>query len=191
MIALDRYLGDGVFAPSGPEAAGTVKTLNSLFCSSFPINQADTAAGVPGILYGRYQGDTYAGGNPWVLLTAALGQLLYNAAQEIVVSSSSPSSAAAAALTAEARSLWADVLGWPEAAELSAPALAEALSGAADGVLTRLSKHVASAGYHLNEQLDKSSGAPMAAADLTWSYATVLKAMYYRAQYYTAASKAE
>ena len=44
--------------------------------------------------------------------------------------------------------------------------------------------------YHLNEQLDKSSGAPMAAADLTWSYATVLKAMYYRAQYYTAAAEA-
>jgi glucoamylase len=62
------YLDDGVFAPSGPEVAGTVSTLNDLFCSSFQINQNDTKAGVPGILYGRYQGDNYAGGNPWVRL---------------------------------------------------------------------------------------------------------------------------
>ena len=27
--------------------------------------QADNAAGAPGILIGRYPGDTYAGGNPW------------------------------------------------------------------------------------------------------------------------------
>jgi hypothetical protein len=32
------------------------------------------------VLIGRYPGDTYAGGNPWVLSTAALAQLLYRAA---------------------------------------------------------------------------------------------------------------
>jgi glucoamylase len=29
------------------------------------INRIDNKAGVPGILYGRYPGDSYAGGNPW------------------------------------------------------------------------------------------------------------------------------
>ena len=33
---------------------------------------------------GRYQGDSYAGGNPWVLSTAALGSLLYRAAAHIL-----------------------------------------------------------------------------------------------------------
>ena len=46
----------------------------------YAVNTADTAAGTPGVLIGRYPGDTYAGGNPWVLSTAALAQLLYRAA---------------------------------------------------------------------------------------------------------------
>jgi glucoamylase len=53
----DGYLDDGFFSPAGQEAAGTVKTLNDVFCNAFTINQDDTAAGIPGILYGRYDGD--------------------------------------------------------------------------------------------------------------------------------------
>lgn len=34
-------------------------------------------AGEVGILIGRYPGDSYAGGNPWQLLTAVLGELFY------------------------------------------------------------------------------------------------------------------
>ena len=34
-------------------------------------------AGDVGILIGRYPGDSYAGGNPWQLLTAVLGELFY------------------------------------------------------------------------------------------------------------------
>ena len=66
------YLLDGVFAPLSIEVGKTVRTLNALFCSIFAINQKDARAGVPGILYGRYAGDTYDGGNPWVLLSALL-----------------------------------------------------------------------------------------------------------------------
>ena len=46
----------------------------------FPINQKDTDNGVPGVMYGRYFGDHYAGGNPWILTTGALAQLFYRAA---------------------------------------------------------------------------------------------------------------
>merc|ERR1712070_929902 len=53
------YLNDGVFGPLSVEVAKTVQTLNTLFCTSYKINQNDTQAGVPGILYGRYEGDTY------------------------------------------------------------------------------------------------------------------------------------
>ena len=38
------------------------------FCESYPINQEDTAAEVPGVLMGRYAKDRYGHqkeGNPW------------------------------------------------------------------------------------------------------------------------------
>ncbi|RYY69442.1 hypothetical protein EON63_23660 [archaeon] len=39
---------------------------------------------LPGVLYGRYGGDTYAGGNPWVLSTAALAGLFYRGAKYVL-----------------------------------------------------------------------------------------------------------
>jgi len=46
----------------------------------YAINQADNKAGLPGVLIGRYPGDSYAGGNPWQLLTAVLAELFYKGA---------------------------------------------------------------------------------------------------------------
>ena len=146
----DGYLGDSTFNPAGEEVAGTIKTLNELFCDSFQINQDDTKAGIPGILYGRYEGDSYAGGNPWILLTSALAQTLYAAATEMATSATAETT-----LTAQARSLWADILGWPEASGLEAVDLAKAVAGAGDGVLTRLYHHVQPNGFHLTEQIDR------------------------------------
>ena len=51
-----------------------------MFCGIYPLNQQDIKDGIPGILYGRYQGDSYAGGNPWQLLTAVLAKLMYQGA---------------------------------------------------------------------------------------------------------------
>ena len=69
--------GEHLFPPSSAEAAGTVSAWNDAFCNEYPINQQDNAAGKPGILIGRYPGDTYAGGNPWQLLTAAHAEIFY------------------------------------------------------------------------------------------------------------------
>ena len=162
------YLGDGFFKPSGVEVAGTISTLNSLFCSSFSVNQADTKAGIPGILYGRYQGDSYAGGNPWILLSAALAEVLYSAASEVKASGR---------MTTDEYAAWAPVLGLQSDAAVDAGIVASAMAASADGVLLRIRHHVAPGGFHLNEQLNRDTGAPMAAGDLTWSYAATLKAI--------------
>ena len=61
--------------------------------------------------------------------------------------------------------------------------MADAMAGAGDGVLTRLRHHVVDNGFHLNEQIDRNTGVSMAAKDLTWSYATTLKAVHKRSQY--------
>jgi glucoamylase len=86
---------DRMFAPTSYEVALTVSSYNTMFCNEYAINSADSSAGLPGVLYGRYQGDTYAGGNPWVLSTAALASLFYRGAIDILASGVPSSSALA------------------------------------------------------------------------------------------------
>lgn len=196
-----------LFNPSGPEVAGTIKELNSVFCP-YAINGIDAGNGVPGILYGRYEGDNYDGGNPWILLTAALAEQLYRGAGELKAGAAALDTADAAAAAGRPRSqsqsqsqavavttvtdetvaLWESVLGQPvevgagagEAARMRA--LAAALAGAGDGVLLRIREHIEPDDFHCQEQIDKNTGKQTSAKDLTWSYATVLKAMHARGQ---------
>jgi len=78
------YLDDGVFGPTTTEVASTIEVYNRVFCGEYDINSNDTEAGIPGILYGRYPGDSYAGGNPWVLNSAYLAYNFYNGASELL-----------------------------------------------------------------------------------------------------------
>jgi glucoamylase len=190
----DGYLGDGVFSPTSKEVAGTISTLNNLFCGSYTVNQADSKAGVPGVMFGRYAGDHYAGGNPWILLTAALGELLYRGAGEIQEALVAQQQLTATEqqenlLTDLDYDVWAETLNIERVSNgvgLSAQELAAAMAGAGDGVMTRLRNHVKNAPdgpFHLAEQIDRETGIPMSAKDLTWSYATVLKAVHARSLY--------
>merc|ERR1712232_1390772 len=77
------YMDDGIFAPLSKEVVTTLSGLSALFCRSFQINVNAANAGVPGVLFGRYEGDNYAGGNPWVLLTASAATLLYRQAEDL------------------------------------------------------------------------------------------------------------
>jgi glucoamylase len=172
-------LGDGVFGPTSKEVAGTVSTLAELFCNNFAVNGADTKAGVPGVLIGRYDGDHYAGGNPWHLLTASLAQILYRGATQSLNAHLNNSTS----LDAAGVDAWKEVLGISQDVELSG--LAQSMAGAGDGVLTRLKKHVSgdNNNLHMAEQLDRNTGVPMSAKDLTWSYANVLSAVHSRQQF--------
>uniref|UniRef100_A0A7S4LNP1 glucan 1,4-alpha-glucosidase n=1 Tax=Oxyrrhis marina TaxID=2969 RepID=A0A7S4LNP1_OXYMA len=157
--------GNTMFAPLSKEVLGTVVTLNDLFCSTYEINQKDTAAGVPGILYGRYEGDSYDGGNPWVLLTATLAQLIYRQAAAATTGTVDKDTYA---LLQQAYSIDAGLTG---------AALGKALMGAGDGVLMRIRKHVEADDFHMKEQLSRTDGSQTSAKDLTWGYANILKAM--------------
>jgi glucoamylase len=169
----DGYTGlDGMFAPTSYEVASTVKSFNLAFCNEYTVNPADTAKGIPGVLYGRYPGDSYAGGNPWVLTTAALGNLFYRAAVTVATEGLPAPDAMAA---------WGDALG--EAFPEDAAAAADLFLRAGDSVLLRLRAHVEADGFHLDEQIDRNTGAQTSAADLTWSYAEVLNAMTTRSAF--------
>jgi glucoamylase len=87
----DGYLNDDFLPPTDYRVSGTISTLNDVFNQMFPINYYDTRDGLGGILYGRYEGDHYAGGNPWILSTAALAQLYYNGAKDTMEKKQLPS----------------------------------------------------------------------------------------------------
>merc|ERR1711935_466393 len=152
----------------------------------YTINQKDDAAGIPGILYGRYEGDTYAGGNPWILTSACLAQLYYRAATAVASADyyehnvehvrawmrAMPSAASGINTTTTANVLSEDA---------TAAELASAMLNAGDGVLDRIKYHTQGNKLHQPEQLDRDTGVEKSATDLTWSYATILKALVQRA----------
>jgi glucoamylase len=169
------YLGDGVFAPSSLEVAGTLDTLSKLFASTLYVNQVDSGAGVPGVLLGRYRGDGYDGGGVWILTSAALGQAFYEAGTDVAKGNALPSS--------QALAIWAKLLDLPSPpTSASAHQFAVAAQKAGDGVMFRIRKHVESYNFHLSEQLDRTTGVETSATDLTWSYSNVFKAMHARNQ---------
>jgi glucoamylase len=170
-------LSDGLFAPFSKEVLGTVVALNELFCQTFDINRQDNAAGIPGILYGRYEGDQYNGGNPWVLLTATLAQLVYRQAVAAVkgfLDHSLILDTETYALLQKAYGIDAGLLG---------KTLGNALLGVADGVMLRIKHHVQATGLHMAEQIGRNDGKMTSAKDLTWNYADILKAVNARSEY--------
>lgn len=169
---------DSMFAPTSKEVAMTVASYNSMFCNEYSINAKDTASGLPGVLYGRYQGDNYAGGNPWVLSTAALASLFYRGAAAIKSTGVVPAP--------DVLLIWQTAFNSPTALPTAAPALAQLFAAQGDGVMLRLRSHVLARNFHLDEQIDRNTGVQVSAKDLTWSYAEVLNAMYYRGLYLSA-----
>jgi len=160
---------DGTFAPLSREAVVTLSRLAHYFCNAYSINQQAAKAAVSGILFGRYQGDTYDGGNPWILLSASAATLLYRQSEAM--------SKGGIIQDETASQMYEAILG-QEVTPLS-------LIGAGDAILNFMKTFLTN-GLHMNEQIDRDSGALTSAKDLTWNYANVLKAMRSRSLAVTA-----
>jgi len=173
----------------------------------YQVNEIDDQDGLPGVLIGRYPGDEYSGvimsegakpvcegfgcANPWFLTTHALAELIYEVA------------AAAAKGELETKDelvqkflVMAIDLGKPaqERGKIndlpeSKEELTKLLIKGGDGVLVRAKKH-AGPGLHMSEQIYRGNdkmppltpGQMVGARDLTWSYASLLDALYARAE---------
>lgn len=166
------------FPPHEWAAAKTVLEYNTIFSKVYDINYQDTANGVGGILYGRYSIDTYAGGNPWILTSAALAQLLYRAGTAIRENGLPEDST---------MQTWRQALHF----ELSSDKddMAIKFVTAADAILQRIRLHVKDDNFHLYEQISKSNGKQIGARDLTWSYAEVIWAMHARNVFFNVVDK--
>lgn len=162
------YLDDGVLGPLSLELAKTVRQLTKSFCREYAINQQN-AGGQTGVWFGRYPGDHYHGGNPWILLTAAVAESLYRVAGALH----------SAEMPADVRAVWEEVLGASMGS--SSDAQRQAFVGAGDAQLRLIRDATKQQDYHMWEQVERGSGTQVSAHDLTWSYANVLKAMHVRA----------
>jgi len=163
------------YPPNSDEAAGTISYLVRAFCREYKINQEDNAAGIPGILIGRYPNDSYAGGNPWQLLCAVLAECFYTGAS---ITFKAIKSLGDFPLSREEHGRWMDLLYLEEGA--TAQDLARAQVSAGDATMTRLWEHVKADGGKIDEQIDKNTGVQASAEDLTWSYANILHALHIR-----------
>jgi len=169
--------GEYLFPPESSEAAATIRVLSKAFCQEYPINQADIEAGKPGLLIGRYPGDSYAGGNPWQLLTAVFAEVFYLGGKATYKSVGERGGDYSLRYSEHAD--WMELLGLQEGA--TATDLAAAQVAAGDAVMTSLWSRVQDApNGRIDEQIDKHTGAQTSAAGLTWSYANILHALHVR-----------
>ncbi|KAF2104180.1 hypothetical protein NA57DRAFT_30202 [Rhizodiscina lignyota] len=185
------YNDDGVFSYSNDQVLSTAYHLAISFLDAYPIaaNQHTDSSGASlGIPIGRYPEDIYTGtgtaengGNPWFLCTAAMAELFYRAASDLQ---------SAGQLTVSNTSL----LFWTyfsPGANLSEDTYSSdsdgfkgaiaALQGWGDAFI-RLIQYHGGDGGHLSEEYDRNSGVMVGAADLTWSYASVITAAFARAE---------
>ncbi len=158
---------DGFLNPLSYEVASTVYHYNLVFSAEYPINKYDKS--YFGILYGRYPGDVYAGGNPWILTTAALASLCYRIA--ILLNAGNT-------LTSETMNIWARAFNLNKIPN----DLVTLFTMQGDGLLYRIRTYIQPYDFHMYEQIDKNNGNQISAYDLTWSYAEVLNALKWRQQ---------
>lgn len=170
--------GESLFKPSSEEVAKTIQAYNKAFCMMYKINQKDNQAKVPGILYGRYTSDVYAGGNPWPLISTVLAEVFYLTAQDFY--------------SRDQNTLLKDIVatdkGVQEYLKLlnmqnnsgSIKDLADACVQAGDSVLNRIWKYVKNDGGRIDEQIDRNTGTQTSAKQLTWSHGNVLHVLHLR-----------
>ncbi|KAK0464222.1 glucoamylase [Desarmillaria tabescens] len=164
------------FQPCSDKALASLKVYVDAFRSIYTINSgiASNAA----VATGRYPEDSYQGGNPWYLTTAAVAEQLYDA---IIVwkqtGSIEVTSTSLAFFTQFSSSITTGVY---DSSTTTYSDLLAAVQTFADGFLAINAKYTPSGGG-LAEQYSRNTGSPLSPADLTWSYAATLTALGARA----------
>lgn len=152
------------------------KAVTDSFRSVYSLNSG-IAQGA-GVAIGRYSEDVYYNGNPWYLATFAAAEQLYDALYQW-------NAVGSITITSVSLAFFQDVyssaaVGTYATSSAEYTAIVAAVKTYADGYMTKAEAYTPSTGA-LSEQFDKSSGTPLSAADLTWSYASFLSAADRRA----------
>lgn len=185
------YAGDGVYGYTNDQVLSTALRIATSFIDVYPIANTtkDSSGQVLGIPIGRYPEDVYTGtgtapngGNPWYLCTAAMAQFLYSVSTEfadhgsITVTNTSKPFFDYFAPTAKVSV--GQTYGYGSQKYNQA---VNGLNGWGDAFM-RTVKYYTPADGRLSEEYNRNSGVPTGAADLTWSYASILTASFARAE---------
>ena len=185
------YAGDGVYGYTNDEVMSSALRISTSFIDIYPIaNVTKDSAGLTlGIPVGRYPEDVYNGtgtqengGNPWYLCTAAMAQYMYATASEYngagSITVTNVSLPFFTYFTPKANLAEGQTYGYDSQAFRKA---VNGMEGWGDAFMRRIKYHTPSDG-HLAEEINRNTGAAQGAADLTWSYASVLTAAFARAE---------
>ncbi|KAF2437500.1 carbohydrate-binding module family 20 protein [Karstenula rhodostoma CBS 690.94] len=164
------------FQPCSSRALLNHKAVTDSFRTVYGVNN-----GIPqgkAVAVGRYSEDVYYNGNPWYLATLAAAEQLYAAVYQWNTIGS---------ITVDSVSLpfFKDLLpsittGTYASGSATFKSIVSAVTTYGDGYVAVVQKYTPANGG-LAEQFDKSSGSPLSAVDLTWSYAAFLTATDRRA----------
>ncbi|KAK5073756.1 hypothetical protein LTR64_007106 [Lithohypha guttulata] len=157
--------------PCNSKTLATHKVWVDSFRDLYPVNNNATAPSP--VLTGRYPEDTYYGGNPWYITTAAAAEVLYDAHAQFTK---------AGRITVDRVSLpfWQDLVPQVRQGVYHSPgngtALLDAVKTYADGFLSVIQTYTPANGT-LNEQINRTTGEPTSAIALTWSFAALVTAV--------------
>jgi glucoamylase len=159
------------FQPCSDKALSNLKVYVDSFRSIYPINSGISVTSA--VAVGRYPEDTYYSGNPWYLSTFAVAEQLYDALLTWDFAGAVNVTSTSLDFFRQFESSISTGTYPSDSSEYSK--LTSAIKSFADGFVEIAAKYTPSAGG-LAEQFDKVSGLPLSAADLTWSYASVMTA---------------
>ncbi|KFY26544.1 hypothetical protein V493_04022 [Pseudogymnoascus sp. VKM F-4281 (FW-2241)] len=176
---IDASCDSPTMQPCHSKTLSNFKALIDSFRAAYSINK-DIPAG-SGVAVGRYTEDIYYGGHPWYLLTLGAAELLYDAVAQWKAH----------------RTLRIDATSLAFFKEIYPPArittythrtrefthLTTAVTKYADSFLAIAAQYTPASGA-LSEQFHRTTGAPLSASDLTWSYASFLTMSHRRAGHF-------
>jgi glucoamylase len=178
---LHGYKNDNFMPFSDSQVLSTVHQTELAFQAIYPINKISENLGTA---IGRYPEDKYDGastdklGNPWFLITAGFGEFYYRLAKELKEKKSISINSNNFEFY---QSLKIPNIQQGRVLRLPNPQFSQAISRIherGDSYLSRVKYH--SPDGRLPEQFNRDNGFKQSAADLTWSYAALLTAVWQR-----------
>ncbi|TFK45093.1 glycoside hydrolase family 15 protein [Crucibulum laeve] len=159
------------FQPCSDRALSNLVQYVAAFRTIYTVNSGTTAS--QGAATGRYPEDGYMGGNPWYLSTLAVAEQLYDS----LIVWSKQGKITVTATSQPFFAIFSPGIATGDYASTTATftTLTAAIKTYADGFVAVVAKYTPSGGG-LAEQFSRSTGVPVSAVDLTWSYASVLTA---------------
>lgn len=178
MAAVHGRLADGRYSLLDDRILATLARLEDLFSRLYAINAA--RAEEEGLLYGRYAGDQYYGGNPWGMISLEYAESQYRLAALLASRASQPITplnriVLERALRRAGNSVDLGNRGDAFTDAAVRRALLRGLVLRGDDILRTVSRLTPATG-DLPEQYDKSSGTPVSTRNLAWSHAALLAA---------------